>query len=365
MDHSEVKVRVLKNYMAAYLNILANSRHIKDIHVYDLFCGPGVYDNGGFGSPMILLNEIREAYQNTVLTRQSNTKFHCTFNDLDSAKVEELKGHVARHNLASDVFGKVKYDCRDYEDWIPELVARFNALGNDRGFAFIDPYGYKEIKLDDIRRLLSSGKSEVLLFLPTNFMFRFHENGTPESLRLFLDEVLEGMDLPSDGNSIDFIETITEGFRRKLGQAHFVDTFIIERDKNQFFCLFFFTSHILGYEKMLEAKWKVDQENGRGWQYSAGFDLFSQLENRANTVRLKDLLMNFLGENARTNAEVYEFTLRNGYLSKHANEILNDLQSQGRLTVELQDGQKARKSSFYLNWDNYKNSPDRVRIKLN
>lgn len=364
MDHSDVKVRLLKHYMEAYLNILANSRHIGDIHLYDLFCGPGIYEDGGHGSPFILLKEINEAQKNIVATRGSKTKFHCTFNDLDADRIISLKQNVDKSNIKASEFGSIQYTTRDYKDWLPELVAKFRTLGNDRGFAFIDPYGYKEIVVEDIRALLGSGKSEVLLFLPTQFMFRFKENGTPEVLNSFLSNVLDDQPIDEGIRSIEFIDLITDGFRRKLGYAHFVDAFVIERSKNQFFCLFFFSSHILGYEKMLEAKWKIDQENGRGWQYSAGFDLFSQIENRANTLKLKDLILNFIGESERANSEIYEFTLRNGYLSKHANEILKGLEESGRIVVNTENGEKRRKGAFYLSYQNLKRQPRKIIIKL-
>lgn len=43
-----------------------------------------------------------------------------------------------------------------------------------KSFYFIDPYGYKEIKAKHILSLLDCNrKSEVLLWLPIQFMYRF------------------------------------------------------------------------------------------------------------------------------------------------------------------------------------------------
>ena len=47
-EHSEVKVRLLKLYLERYLNILTHSPFFTDIYVYDLFCGEGMYEEGGY-----------------------------------------------------------------------------------------------------------------------------------------------------------------------------------------------------------------------------------------------------------------------------------------------------------------------------
>ena len=72
----------------------------------------------------------------------------------------------------------------------------------------------------------------------------------------------------------------------KLGNNIFVDSFVIKRELNQFYCLFFFTSNTLGYLKMLEAKWKIDKEDGRGWQGLQTNDLFIKSSETAKSKYL-------------------------------------------------------------------------------
>jgi hypothetical protein len=259
----------------------------------------------------------------------------------------------------------IQFSSEDYRDLVEKVAHEFSDLRSSRGFAFIDPYGYKEIRLKDIQSLLKGGKSEVLLFLPTQFMYRFAKNETPESLKSFLSEVLDIDALDSSSTGMDFINAVKDGFRCKLGSDHYVDSFVISREKNQFFCLFFFTSNMLGFEKMLDAKWKVDKEEGRGWQFNGGFNLFSVAENSANTSRLIDLLDTFISERRRSNAELYEFTLRNGYLPKHAADILKDMQISGKVKSEQLDGRPARKGAFYLNYQDWDKNPSKIIVQKN
>ena len=98
---------------------------------------------------------------------------------------------------------------------------------------------------------------------------------------------------------------------------------------------------------MLEAKWEIDTEQGRGWEYSGNTpSLF--FEHKTN--ELEEKLKKYILEEKRYNYDIYEFTLRQGYLPKHTNEILDNLQKNNELTVLLYSGEKARKKSFYIKY---------------
>jgi len=110
---------------------------------------------------------------------------------------------------------------------------------------------------------------------------------------------------------------------------------------------------------MLEAKWEIDKEEGKGWEYKAqGPSLF--FESRINP--LEEKFREFLKE-PRTNGELYEFTLHSGFLTMHAVEVLTNWQNNGLLNVTLGNGDRARKGAFYISYDNYKSEPSKVSIK--
>jgi len=363
MVHSEVKIRLLKLYLERYLNILSTSKYIGDIEVYDLFCGEGIYDGEGKGSPIVILETIKNIFFANKAKGTQTDKFNCFFNDIEKAKIEKLKKEIATRKLHYPEIGNLNFLEEDYRKLLPDVIRQINALKKEKAFVFIDPYGYKDIKVADIKSLLQSGKSEVLLFLPTQFMFRFETKGTPECLVDFISELMPVEQWPVSETGIDFIENLTEAFRNILGRDYFVDSFIITRDKNQFFCLFFFTSHIYGFDRMLDAKWKIDEEEGRGWQYQSENSLFSQVEKKANTFKFEEKIIDFL-KTERTNGQVYEFRVHNGHLQSHANEILNKLQDSGKLNSVKADGTPARKSSFYLGYKDYRNEPNKIKLKI-
>lgn len=363
MQHSEVKIKLLKLYLEIYLNVLTKSKYCGDIHLYDLFCGEGIYDNEGKGSPIIILETIKKIFYSNKANGNTTDKFNCLFNDIEAWKIEKLQTEIANRNLYYPEMGKLNFSQKDYRNLVSEVSKEINGLKNQKAFIFIDPYGYKDIKVSDLKTLLQSNKSEVLLFLPTQFMFRFETKGTPECLVEFINELMPVDQWPVSETGVEFIENLTEAFRNAIGTGYFVDSFIITRDRNQFFCLFFFTSHIYGFDKMLDAKWKIDEEDGRGWHYQNENTLFSQVEKKANTYKFEQKLVEFL-KTERTNGELYEFRVHNGHLATHTNEILKKFQNEGRLYSVNADGSLARKSSFYLSYKEYKNEPGKIKLKL-
>ena len=99
---------------------------------------------------------------------------------------------------------------------------------------------------------------------------------------------------------------------------------------------------------MLESKWEIDTEEGRGWEYNGNLpSLFFEQK----TNRLEELLKSYIKSGRRYNYDLYQFTLREGFLIKHTNEILCSLQENGFLDVILtESNNQARKKSFYIKY---------------
>lgn len=267
LDHSKAKVELLRKYLEKYLNIIANNGFTKRIDIFDLFCGEGMYEKGGSGSPIEILNALRELHLN----------------------------------------------------------------------------------------------NEVLLFLPTQFMYRFDEKGTPQALIEILEELVDLNEWRVNGSVHGFIHQFKEALRKYLGNDFFVDTFTIQKDATTVFCLFFFSSHIRGFEKMLETKWQIDEDEGKGWSYEKTGNLFLALKTNPLEQKLLDFIKN---NNKCFNGDVYEYCLRLGFLPVHCNEVFTSLQTEGRLEVGSDSLENIRKGAFYINYESYKREPNKVYFKI-
>ncbi len=301
------------------------------------------------------MKNIKNAFFRNKQQGRNISKFNFFLNDLDSTKTEKLKKYVAEKNLHYKEMGNVEFHNQDYQN-IKSAVLPALKSKRTKSFLFIDPYGYKDISIVDIEKFLESGNSEVLIFMPTQFMYRFEKGATPESLYKFMEELLPNEDWGNSKSGIDFIYKLRNAFGEKLKNRHYVDSFIITRNVNQYFAMFFFTSHKYGFEKFLEAKWKIDEEEGRGWSpILTSNNLFSLVENKPLTDKFEENLKLFIS-NKRTNIEIHDFTIENRHLIPHANSILVELQNKGLLNVDRIDKVKSRKNAFYLGWSDIKSN---------
>ncbi len=359
LNHSKAKIRLLGEYLKRYLNIICNDGYTKEINIYDLFCGEGLYENEGEGSPLVILREIKDVHFINVARSNSILKINCYFNDIDSLKIEKVKSAVNNKSLHYKRFGDIHYSSIDYNDILNQVCLNLKNSNGAKSFIFIDPYDYKHIKINHIKNLLKHNNAEVLLWLPTQFMYRFETNGTPSALKDFIEEIVPYEEWNSSDSVWSFIKELKNGFQTAIGRNYFVDHFTIKKDNNTVYCLFFFTTHIKGFEKMLETKWSIDTEQGKGWNYSGDQrSLFDQ----QRTNPLETMLSAYLTDKKRTNGNIYEFTLRNGYLPKHTNEILYNWQKNGNIDVKLQNGENARKRSFYISYKYFYNDFSKVNF---
>lgn len=345
LDHSEAKVKLLGEYIKKYLSVISNDGYTQGVRIFDLFCGEGLYDNAGEGSPLVLLNAINEVAKESQKNNRKIPTIRCYFNDKDEAKIKKLKS-VISHKKHITFNCEITYSSYDYLDIVDSLVNQLVKIQNEKIFIFIDPYGYKNIRASQINRLMISKKSEVLLWLPTQHMYRFSENGTPEALYDFLEE-FEIDENEATKNVWKFIKQLNAGFQKSISDSFYVDYFSIKKDKNTVFCLYFFTSHIRGFEKMMETKWNIDTEFGRGWEFSGNTPT---LFHSHKTNELEILLKDFIKSGIRYNGDVYKFTLDNKYLPTHATQILEDWQINNMVEVISPIGDKVRKKSFYIKY---------------
>ncbi|MES2661404.1 MAG: three-Cys-motif partner protein TcmP [Verrucomicrobiota bacterium] len=346
--HSEAKIRLLKAYLEAYLNVIGHDQHTDRVFLADLFCGPGMYQGGKPGSPV----EIGRMLAGLHKRHLSAPKTEFLFNDVDVANVSNVEGYLRPLEAAHPKI-KLIASSKSVADLIPELLSeQVDKRLRSKRFYFVDPFGYSQITLSEILSLLHVDGTELLLFQPCSFMFRFSEKGTPESLSGFMEELSRGKPWPQGLNIMGYIQHTKRLLRERLEGTHYVDSFTIQKDAQTVFCLFFFTKHIRGFEKMLEAKWRFNGETGQGWHYSAGTGVGDLFNKPTPQTQILERALEVLLADGRlvTNADIYRETLEQGFLPKHSNEILTAWQKAGRIRVEPVP---PRSGVFYLGYEEH------------
>ncbi len=378
LAHSKAKVDFYQAYLTRYLSIMSVTKFVDTINIFDVFCGRGEYADGGLGSPIRAVQTIQQIKQE----RPSSLKINLYLNDAEKEYVEQVKKYIQEHFTDINNCCQIHYLNMPASDLLNQLCVLLNQTEkNERNFIFIDPYGYKDIHKNIFQRLMKNGKTEILLFLPISFMHRFRNyafndkaNKGALPLKLFISEFFpeshpvrneEEMDV------IEYIEALTEAF--SINNTYYTTNYFIERDMHNYFALFFICNNLLGFEKAVETKWYFDEEAGKGFhqqidtqQLNLWDDYVRNEQIRERKSKLIEKVKVFLSSRERSNSEIYEYALRLGYKPSHANEVLRDLQNDGKIIVTICENKKeARKGSFYLNYKDAKDpSCPKVYIKL-
>lgn len=367
--HSQAKVKFYAEYLKRYLRILCLSDKVDTINIFDVFCGMGIYKDGNKGSSVVAYDEICNCL-NDPMFQNRGTKISLWLNDIDTSKIDIVRQYVSEHKNQSCTVNFCNKDINQMFSIVKDEISVFSP--HTRNLIFIDPYGYKDIKGGLLYDLLND-KSEVILFLPISFMYRFSKSALEDddnkyqALKNFTDSLLNKFQkeqILQTQSVEDYIEIIKDGL--KFGNEVKTTSYVIERDKVNSFALFFMTRHIYGLEKILEVKWQLDEKNGKGFRLPQANNLFSDFFNQQDTVsaqkdifeQLKDVIINALSE-PRDNRALYSIVLEHEFLPKQANEVLRYLQNNDKRFVVTKYGTDipARKNSFYLGWKHFKLQP--------
>jgi len=352
LEHSVAKVKLFERYLSIYLNILDRAKFVREIILADLFAGEGIYKDGEKGSPIIAF----EAISRHLKSEKENKKILFLINDPEKSiiepekfKVERVEEWINRGEYPPDL--KIKYSKHNFEKLMPAILNDLRQMhSNDRALLFIDPWGYKEIRPNDIKQLISNEKVEILLFLPISFMYRFSKTAIKkgfvgsEPLEAFLIELFgeESEAILNIAGVEEFVTVVREKFKDYLN-VPYADDFILTTEEGNTYCLYFFSFNKLGYQKIIEAKWRFDEDYGRGMNREENFNLFSG----PNYDNYGENLCKFIFDSeGRTNNELEDFGYEHRFLPKHTKEVLDRLKIEGKIKIESIDGFPVK--GFYI-----------------
>ncbi|MEO6978719.1 MAG: three-Cys-motif partner protein TcmP [Mucilaginibacter sp.] len=348
-EHSKAKIELWSYYLSIYLNIIHRAVGIDQIYLYDVFCGEGKYEGGESGSPLVTLEKIKEHYD---LNNNSCPNIEIQFNDSGQSEIEKSKKRIERvEHFAKEIYKPgnvhITYTDHDAKTILDNTVTEIAKLtSKQRALLFIDPWGYKEIELKQLKTILKNGRTEIILFLPIYLMYMFTNKAISEDkfpggkpLQLFIKELF-GVESPDMNSELKYINSLTQQFKKYLNVAY-CTSFSIERNPGHYFSLFFFTNNKIGFQKMLETKWKLDENNGRGYKIANNKNQSSMFE-VVEVSNYNELVHKFIKTNKIvTNGQLLDFGLDNGYLPKHTKMVLDSLKSTNKISLTSLDNQPA------------------------
>jgi three-Cys-motif partner protein len=332
-SHTKEKLQVYKSYLDLYLTILLNNKYICGINIYEPFAGYGKYDNDD-GSALISCKIISEKQIH------KNIPINLFLNDTDIQAYNSLQNHCNKYTKfitkqdASDFINSIFKDAKNkYSDY--------------HKFYFIDPYGYSQIKIEDIQKLLQLKKTELLFFIPISHIYRFRKaTDLNPSISQFIDSYQINTNNINTEN--DLIDNIEESFKKIFStNPYYICSYpLTKKTSSNKYSLFFISQHILGAEKFLELCYKIRKDG----------DLFgtNPLFEEKNINKLYQFIKS---ERAINNIHLYEYLIKNSCLPKHFTEAIKEKRLKN---IKISNNNK----NYNINYKNYKDKKVKTLFEI-
>jgi three-Cys-motif partner protein len=332
--HTAAKHGILRGYLYAWLPIM--SKYNGRLVYVDGFAGPGVYEDGEPGSPIIALKAFLDHAQRDRISAE----LVYAFIEEDSERVAQLKKEIAKlGELPKNL--KIEVIEGSFQDRFTELLDGLDQRGAELAptFAFIDPFGYTDAPMSLSGRFLQFERCEVLIYVPMRFVNRFvGREGQENAMNtLFGTEKWQmARDLSGDERLRFLHDLFAKQMREECGLTY-VRSFEIVSSANAAsgYTLFFGTKHLLGLERMKESMWSIDPIEGKRYKDTTSSGMQPLFEHDVDPTPLRDAMIKKFGRKPFTIEEAIEYTLvETPYIRSHIKKkTLKPMEAADKLEV--------------------------------
>ncbi len=361
-----LKLEIFRGYTRNWLPVFLSRVSYPNVNIFDFFSGPGKDKNGQEGSPLIILNELDQYLHDPLVPKASEVSVSVYFNDDNEKNIEDLKKNISEVTRGPAAYS-IRFAKKDFEiafmEELPELKRPDTA-----NLVILDQFGLKQINDKIFHELIACPTTDILFFISSNHIKRFISEGC----------IQQYFPLPEDEirkvGSKEIHRYICNKFYRNLipkGCEYYLAPFSIQKGNNpNIYGLIFGSRSVFGLQKFLEVCWDKDSVTGEA-NYNIDNDSIRDgqlsLWQEDNVIKKQDQfkkdLEGYIQSEQPTNIELYRFSLENGFLPGHTNDILRELQKSNRLEVkDPRTNENIRKGAFYVNWDSYKKHEARARF---
>lgn len=320
--HTRAKLDILRRYLQAWFPILARGNHGRVVYI-DGFAGPGRYEDGEEGSPLIALRAVL----NQPLALGAALEFHFIEADPEvrihlESELEELAPLVrGRPRVSVEVHGK-------------EFAAAYPAIAQSLGsptnivptFALIDPFGWTGVPFSIVSDLLGRRSTEVVFNFMHEEINRFlAHTDQPENFDTLFGVASWRESLALKGHRRTY--ALHDLYRDRLRQhAQYVRSFtMVNRSKRVDYFLFFGTNSLKGLERMKESMWKVAPSGDFCFSDATHPDDLLLFGSEPNLAVLADALRRWHGTEFTLVDDLYKTALvETPFLQKHVREMLRE-----------------------------------------
>lgn len=327
------KLEIFEDYTEAWIPPFV-MKGVEEIHIFDVFAGPGYDLNGVPGSPIRTLQMIVK-HIGIILQKKTNITLH--LNEFEPNKGEQEKFELLRKNCKKYISDheklkyclEVKFYNKDAEELLPELLPKIKSYPS---LVLLDQNGIKFISREYISELEKLSTTDFLFFVSSSYFKRLGMTDEFQKVLEFSEEEL---------NEIEWANihrVVVDKLKKRLspGSDLRLYPFSIKKGRN-IYGIIFGATHPLAVDKFLNISWKKNKKNGE-----ANFDIDEdqskyqgELFGKRKLTKIEkfkdELEQKVLEGDIRNNKEALMFTYDSGNSRKTANKFLRKLKRQGKI----------------------------------
>ncbi|WP_133967371.1 three-Cys-motif partner protein TcmP [Eubacterium limosum] len=344
-EQNKIKTKFVTEYFPAWARIMAPRTKPNyynpqgNLGYCDFFSGPGSFSDGNISTPLFVVNHILQ-------NKNYCEKFILNFNDADPKNIDRLKENIETLDDIHLLKNSPCYSCVSLDVDTP--LDFFNCL-NYPTLYFVDPFGYKGITMDLLKKCLDSHGSDIILFFNYNRVSTSFTN--PKVIHhmkaLYTDsiynstvELLNEIYVPQEKEAL-LINRFIYAIQRNCNAMAFPFRFQFENKKSTSHYIFFLTHNetALGIMKDIMWKWSSEKDNG-----IANFSFLPNqpIEQQLNLIDMvddkfeelkRDLMTNFKGQirNVTYICSRYSTTI---YIKRNIKSALKSLEKENKIRCD-------------------------------
>lgn len=329
------KLGIFEEYTREWIPtfVMSGTPHIG---IFDFFAGSGADSEGTAGSPIRILQKVREQIEN-IFKRNIKVTVHLNEYEPDSKtqrKFEQLQG-------ACELFLKDHPEVRraidlhihnkDFEKLLPQLKPQIAAFPS---LVFLDQNGIKYLSPNFLSELEKMRQVDFLCFVAASHIWRF---GDEPDFRKYLPIDVE--ELHRDGYSFVHRSFVRQ-LRRFLPDNSKLKLYPFSLKKgSNIYGIVFGATHPRALDKFLKVAWKANNTNGEA-DYDIDDDsskvqphLFQERLTKIESFQ-RTINQAVKSKELRNNEETYHFCLAEGHIGRHAHDELTTMKKAGEIHFE-------------------------------
>jgi len=280
--HTEAKHRILRSYLNAWLPIMLQGYGNGRVLYLDGFAGPGEYVGGAVGSPIIALDCANDHML------KANFRGEAVFDFIEIRA--DRKDHLDKilemryGPLKEETYArlpktyKVQTINGDFNSVTKKILGDLEASKQSLAptMAFIDPFGYSDLDIEVLARILRFKKCELLITYMSGFIDRFaseekHRKSIIQTLKISEEDLSKASEIPNKEQRElvwlkylnDAVVRTTQIISETPSEVYKLYFKMLDARNNTLYYLVYFTKSEAGMRVMKYAMSKV----GKDWSY--------------------------------------------------------------------------------------------------